>query len=681
METETDLTSLSLRSRDENARDERPVVDHPIPLTPRPVRVLLIGAGRVGLVHALTLSRLEGFVLAGIVDPNRKATGLLKSLGLGKHVFAKLDEALNQTRPDASVIATPTASHLELARTCLEHHNAVLIEKPLALHNEQLDDYERLARTFPDKAIQVGYVMMRNPQVSSLIDKLRSGSFGRVLGFLGITLSSLIQKADLKRWEVKKDVAGGGALINAGSHVLSMIHAAFGEPLSVKGQSLKLYSSEVEDSILLDFEYSGFRGRHCCSWSIEGYHRQENRLIVNTEKGQLILTASVGLFISNNGDVDIRHQLDFDVGFNLAPDYAGAGFATQLNDLKESVVNQRAAPMGLAKAMEIERLLFRAYDNCRATKSFEGSSDTASGSGSRPETVKLANADRVIGKSDQDIRRVLDLREVPVEEIKTFLRGPAREPAWSEYLLLPQQILKLRNQRLAEEKLRVTVPDFFRQSRLLSGGQYGMVLREIGIGGVAMATRLALPRLIQERAVGFWVAVMGLVGAALYDLPRRFSGTILLHVYVTDLILTLRTFDILENILERCRRIRPAARVGFHTNILPEAFNALRTMRKPVDEVSALTSPGALNASELFAARRHWNSDGRKLRLTAEVGSAPDIVHKLACDTPEHWAQGADALLIGPGADAVLAKSRCSRMEREWAKAFPGLSVPDNALC
>ena len=502
-----------------------------------------------------------------------------------------------------------------------------------------------------------------------------------MLGFLGITLSSLIQKTDLQRWEVKKEIAGGGALINAGSHVLSMIHAAFGDPQRIKGQSLKLYSAEVEDSIFLDFEYSGFRGRHCCSWSIEGYPRQENRLIVNTERGQLILTASVGLFINHSGDVDIKHQLDFDVGFNLAPDYAGAGFTTELNDLKESVVNQRAAPMDLAEAIKLERLLFRAYDNCRATTSFEGARDSVSGSCSRPETVKLANADLATGKSYQDIRRVLDLRDVPVEEIETFLRGPTREPAWSEYLLLPQQILKLQNQSIAGEKLRVTVPDFFRQSRLLSGGQYGIVLKEMGIGGVAMATRLALPRLIQERAIGFWVAVMGLVGAALYALPRRFNGTILLHVYVTDLLLTLRSFDILENILERCRRIRPAARLGFHTNILPEAFNALRTMRKPVDEVSALTSPGALNASELFAAKRRWSSDGRKLQLTAEVGPAPDIVHKLASDAPEHWAHGADALLIGPGADAVLAKSRRSTMEREWAKAFPGLSVPDNALC
>ena len=53
----------------------------------------------------------------------------------------------------------------------------------------------------------------------------------------------------------------------------------------------------------------------------------------------MILTGSAGVFVNNAGEVDITHQLDFDVGFNLAPDYAGAGFSSELNDLKEGVEN------------------------------------------------------------------------------------------------------------------------------------------------------------------------------------------------------------------------------------------------------------------------------------------------------------------------------------------------------
>ena len=100
--------------------------------------------------------------------------------------------------------------------------------------------------------------------------------------------------------------------------------------------------------MVLNFVYPEFKGSHYCSWSIDGYPRQENRLIIWTEKGQLILTGSVGVFVSNSGEVDISHQLDFDVGFNLAPDYAGAGFTNELRDLKDAVLKgQRAVPSRL----------------------------------------------------------------------------------------------------------------------------------------------------------------------------------------------------------------------------------------------------------------------------------------------------------------------------------------------
>src|SRR5439155_15480402 len=149
------------------------------------------------------------------------------------------------------------------------------------------------------------------------------------------------------------------------------IHAAFDEPLTVEAQSLRLYSSGVEDSMVLNFVYPEFKGSHYCSWSIDGYPRQENKLIIWTEKGHMILTGSAGVFVNNAGEVDITHQLDFDVGFNLAPDYAGAGFSSELNDLKDAILTGQRGPMDLCKALEIERLLFKAYENSSETESFK----------------------------------------------------------------------------------------------------------------------------------------------------------------------------------------------------------------------------------------------------------------------------------------------------------------------
>lgn len=681
MQTEADLAhlNLSLRPLEEMVRGNTAAVYDLIPLEQRPVKVLLVGAGRIGIVHALTISRLSGMVLCGVVDPNRAATGLLKGMGVSAPIFPALEEGLNSTNPDAAVIATPPGTHLKLARACLQRQIAVMIEKPLAVDQGELSAYESLTKEFPGSLVQVGYVMPRNPQVSALIDKLRSGHFGKVRGFAGVTLLSFIQKANAKRWEVNKKMSGGGALINAGGHVLSMIHAAFGDPRTVESETLKLYSSEVEDSIVLNFAYPEFRGQHYCSWSINGYPRQENKLIIHTDRGQLILTTSVGVFVDHDGVVDITHQLDFNVGFNLAPDYAGAGFSNELNDLKESVLSKQPAPMNLGKAIELERLLFKSYDNSLETKTFTRIDDSSLGLSSETGKVRLSREGVTIGETGPNLRRALDLRDLSDHDIVTSLSSPASRAIWNEYLILPSQFSNLRAKSVPDELISVTLPDFFNQSRLLSTARYAEVVKQMGLGGVLMATRTAVPVLTREKAPNFWVAAMGLVGAALHAVPAQFQGTLFLHVYLTDLSLTLRRLDILERMLAACRRIRPRARLGFHTNMVTELMHALRLLKEPVDAVSALTSPRALETSEVFDAMRRADTTG-KLRLTAEVGLAPDLVHRAALDAPECWAHGADAVLIGPGAEAILAEQRRTRLEQEWVGVFPGLSLPDGAI-
>lgn len=679
METEADLArvNLILRPLDEAVRDI--ALDEATSPKERSVRVLLVGAGRIGLVHALTLSRLNGVVLCGVVDPKSGATAFLRGMGLSAPIFKTLAEALSDARPDAVVIATPPATHLSLARACVERGLAIMIEKPLAIRQKQLADYEHLAQEFPAVPVQVGYVMPRNPQVSALLDELHSGRFGKVRRFIGITLLSFIQETDSKRWEVKNNMSGGGALINSGGHVLSMIHSAFGEPLSVEAQSLKLYSTEVEDSMVLKLGYPEFTGKHYCSWSINGYPRQENKLIIRTEQGQLILTGSVGVFVNNAGEVEITHQLDFNVGFNLAPDYAGAGFTNELNDLRAAAITRQPAPMNLSETIRLEHLMFKAYDASRESKSFSDGDDNITDQTSATVGLRVARGYMREGKASNGVRRVLDLRDLPAEDVAAYLGSATSRPDWSEYLLIPAQLRKLPPRSLMDKQLRVTVPDFLSQSRLLSTARYREVLKQMGAGGVAMAVRTVVPMIIRERGLNFWVAAMGLLAAALHDVPSQFKGTLLLHGYLTDLAFGLRRLDMLERMLAICRRARPQARLGFHTNMTGDALNFLRLAREPVDEVSALTSPRALAGSEAFEAMRLAVGAG-KLRVTAEVGLAPDVVHRVAFDAPDCWAHGADALLIGPGAEAVLNEARRGRVEQEWAKVFPGLSLPEGVV-
>lgn len=674
MDTAGDLARLGVRARplDEMLREE-PGTPAPVSLKDRAVRVLLVGAGRIGLVHAVTLSRLRGAVLAGVAEPNPKARRLLRGMGVSAPMFGGLDEAMAGVRPDAAVIATPVATHLPLTRACLARGLAVMVEKPLAICAEELAEYQRLASEFPDHPVQVGYVMPRNPQVSASLARLRAGEFGRVRRFVGLTLLSLVEQPGVKRWEVVKSLSGGGALINAGGHVLSMIHAAFGDPRRVEAQHLKLNSTEVEDSLVATFTYGDFRGTHYCSWSIKGYPRQENLLTVWTDEGRLILTGSVAVFVRDDGETEITHQLDAHVGFNIAPDYAGAGFTTELGDLAEAARTGRSAPMSLAEAIRLERLLFSVYDASREVTRF---SETGA-----PAERRLHPKPWLAGVASRpgpDVRRVLDLRDLSTGSVGDVLEEVARGSPWAEFLLSALQVRGLPGRWRRGERLRVTVPDFLGQSRLLSNGRHAVVLRQMGAGGVVAAARAALPLGATERGATFWVAAMGMLGAGLHAVPRDFEGTLLLHTYLTDFALSVRRLDVLERMLATCRRLRPRARVGFHTNMAAEALSALPLLDARVDEVSVLTSPRAVNMAATLGAMR---SAVEGLSLTAEVGLAPDVVHRVAGEAPEHWALGADAVLVGAAAHPALAARRGGEIAQEWARVFPGLRLPEEMPC
>jgi predicted dehydrogenase/nucleoside-diphosphate-sugar epimerase len=674
MDTAPDLARLGLRLRPWNGQsDVVPASDDaPGSEKERATKVVLVGAGRIGLVHATTLQRLQGAVLAGIVDPSTKATGLLRGMGVSAPVFRSLDQALARVVPDAVVIATPPATHLRLTRAALPHVRAVMIEKPLAVRADELEEYRRLAQEYPERLLQVGYVMPRNPQVETLLEALRAGRLGKVRGFLGITLLSLISDSDRERWEVDKTVSGGGALINAGGHVLSMIHAAFGPPTSVEAETIKLHSNGVEDSVASRFRYPDFEGAHYCSWAIRGYQRQENRLVVTTDEGILIVTAGFGAFIDRDGDVALSHQLDFEVGFNLAPDYAGAGFTRELSELAKAAREGQRAPMGLEEAIRVEQTLFEAYRNAREVRSFTPA----------PALQAPATRPRLSIHVDADVSRpcrVLDLRDLPREAIGEALERTQASTRWSEFLITPAQLVALGDGVGTGERLRVTVPDFLQQSRLLSAGDYRQVVKEMGLGGTARATMTAAPLIAVERGATFWVAAAGLLGAALHAVPADFRGTLLIHGYLADFAFALRRLDMLDRLLAICRRTRPRARIGFHTNMAGEAVNALYSLETFVDDVSVLTSPRAVDmAAKLEAMRRARPLDS--LRITAEVGLAPAIVHQVAGDAPSQWTFGADALLLGLAADTGLSAERRAQVARDWSTAFPGTELPEWVL-
>jgi predicted dehydrogenase len=128
------------------------------------IRAAVIGAGKMGAIHAKVYSQLPQSELVAVVDIDlAKATQLAEKYGCP--AFADGSAILDKV--DAVTIATPTTTHLQIAKPFLRHGIAVLIEKPLASSVREGRKIVALARR-RDTVVAVGHSERCNPVVQAM---------------------------------------------------------------------------------------------------------------------------------------------------------------------------------------------------------------------------------------------------------------------------------------------------------------------------------------------------------------------------------------------------------------------------------------------------------------------------------------------------------------------------------
>ena len=97
---------------------------------PHPLRLGLAGAGRWGRNYIRTIAGLPALRLARVASGNPDTAALLPA---GCQLVGSWRELIDPSALDGVIIATPPASHAEIARAAILAGVPVLIEKPLAL--------------------------------------------------------------------------------------------------------------------------------------------------------------------------------------------------------------------------------------------------------------------------------------------------------------------------------------------------------------------------------------------------------------------------------------------------------------------------------------------------------------------------------------------------------------------
>ncbi|MGB2807568.1 MAG: Gfo/Idh/MocA family oxidoreductase [Sedimentisphaerales bacterium] len=128
------------------------------------IRTAVVGVGKMGAIHAKVYGQLEQSELVAVVDiDGEKAKQMANQYGCS--AFTDCSEILDKV--DAVTIATPTVTHLKLAKTFIKNKIAVLIEKPLAANVREGKKIVGLARKH-NSVVAVGHSERCNPVVQAM---------------------------------------------------------------------------------------------------------------------------------------------------------------------------------------------------------------------------------------------------------------------------------------------------------------------------------------------------------------------------------------------------------------------------------------------------------------------------------------------------------------------------------
>ena len=138
------------------------------------LRCGVIGMGHFGSYHAEKYRSIPGCELVGIADnhANKLAAAADK---FSVPSYSDYIELLKQPI-DAVSIATPTQSHYQIAKDCLQRKIPILLEKPMTRTLDEATALIELAEQ-QQTILQVGYIERFNPIINQLRPKLQNPQY------------------------------------------------------------------------------------------------------------------------------------------------------------------------------------------------------------------------------------------------------------------------------------------------------------------------------------------------------------------------------------------------------------------------------------------------------------------------------------------------------------------------
>lgn len=183
-----------------------------------PLRLGLLGCGRIASDHLRALGRIDGVRVVAAADPDANARAAAVVRGL--NVMESADELLARPDIDAVLIAAPTGLHAALAIASAQAGKHLYVEKPLATTLEDgVAVVEAVTRSEVVGAI--GFNRRFHPLSRQARAVVRAHRIGRVR-VVHSAFCEPLDLATLPDWRGSRS-SGGGVLLDLASHHFDLL--------------------------------------------------------------------------------------------------------------------------------------------------------------------------------------------------------------------------------------------------------------------------------------------------------------------------------------------------------------------------------------------------------------------------------------------------------------------------
>jgi UDP-N-acetyl-2-amino-2-deoxyglucuronate dehydrogenase len=338
------------------------------------INFAIIGCGVISEWHAKAIEEIEGATLIGVTDvyePSRIRFAESHNV----KAFDSVESLLSDPSIDVVNICTPSGLHAPLAVAAANAGKSIVVEKPMAITAEQIQDILNACDKNNVKLAVISQLRFSDA-VCSLKKAVDEGLLGKlVLGDLDMKYYRSQEYYDKSAWRGTWKMEGGGALMNQGIHGIDLLQYIMGPVKSVSAITRTLTRKiEVEDTAVAVLEFqNGALGHITGTTSV--YPGSPRTLEICGDRGTISLTED------SISSWNIEGQDVLPDGVSLGgksgdtssdpSNFSIAGHIRQISDMADAVRNNRAPMVDQYEGKRPVEIILAIYESSKTGKTIQ----------------------------------------------------------------------------------------------------------------------------------------------------------------------------------------------------------------------------------------------------------------------------------------------------------------------